>query len=143
MKRTKAEAKADYRLDTEPSDRLMELLEQAGKIRQADLDTVSPPAGLVSEPVTPQELLDQVQGVIFTQAVGEMLEQARKQARLTMQQVADAIGVSRGRVNQLEHPDANLELGTLVKVASALGASLEVRLIPKDPQQKSFVAKLK
>lgn len=142
MKRTKKQVKADYKLDTSPSDRLMALIEQAGDITQADLDAAAPSERMLSDPVTPEQIVDTVRGTILAQSVGELLESARKSSGLTMQQLGEAVGVSRGRINQIENPEANLELATLARLAAALDARLEVRLIPKDPEKKPLVAHL-
>jgi transcriptional regulator with XRE-family HTH domain len=76
---------------------------------------------------------------------------ARKQSGLTMQQLGDAMGVSRGRINQLEQLSARPELGTLHRFARAIeaellirsvGEELELALIPHDRQKEPLVVKV-
>ena len=45
--------------------------------------------------------------------------------------LAKAIGTRQANVSRLERFDANLTLGTLEKVAQALGVNLQIGLMPK------------
>lgn len=55
---------------------------------------------------------------------------ARRAAGLTQAQLARRAGVSQQQIAKLEHPDANPTVGTLARVARALGAELVVGLGP-------------
>jgi antitoxin HicB len=55
---------------------------------------------------------------------------AREAAGLTQAQLAKRVGVSQQQIAKLEHPDANPSIDTLIKVAAALGRSLDVKLPP-------------
>ena len=52
----------------------------------------------------------------------------REQRGMTQADLAKAIGTRQANVSRLERFDANLTLGTLEKVAQALGASLRIGL---------------
>ena len=52
----------------------------------------------------------------------------RQQRGMTQADLAKAIGTRQANVSRLERFDANLTLGTLEKVAQALGASLRIDL---------------
>jgi transcriptional regulator with XRE-family HTH domain len=69
--------------------------------------------------------------MLLAQSVGELLEEARKQSGLTMNEVAEKMNVSRGRINQLEQPDANLEVATVTRMAQAMGYKVTMTLEPK------------
>ena len=50
---------------------------------------------------------------------------------MTQSDLAKAIGTRQANVSRLERFDANLTLGTLEKVAQALGANLQIDLVPE------------
>jgi len=55
----------------------------------------------------------------------------RQQRGMTQADLAKAIGTRQANVSRLERFDANLTLGTLEKVAQALGVNLQIGLMPK------------
>jgi ribosome-binding protein aMBF1 (putative translation factor) len=55
----------------------------------------------------------------------------RQQRGMTQSDLAKAIGTRQANVSRLERFDANLTLGTLEKVAQALGANLRIDLEPE------------
>jgi antitoxin HicB len=61
-------------------------------------------------------------------AVRILLRVARHEAGLTQGALARKVGVSQQQIASLESPDANLTLGTLVKVAAALDHEVEISL---------------
>lgn len=61
--------------------------------------------------------------------VGSVLKAARKDLRLTQEQVADMAGISRPRYREIEVGSAAARVTTLINIARALG--LELMLIPK------------
>ncbi|MDE5446723.1 helix-turn-helix transcriptional regulator [Bradyrhizobium hipponense] len=64
-----------------------------------------------------------------THHLGRLLRDARKQAGLTQQQVAERAGISRPRYRDIEQGDAAARANTLINVARALG--MELMLIPQ------------
>ncbi len=55
----------------------------------------------------------------------------RQQRGMTQADLAKAIGTRQANVSRLERFDTNLTLGTLEKVAEALGVNLEIGLVRK------------
>jgi DNA-binding XRE family transcriptional regulator len=74
---------------------------------------------------------------IVVKHVTEALEQARKEKKLTLEEVGQRVGVSRARIKQLETSE-NIEVSTLVRVASAMGYKVRITLISEEG--KVFVA---
>ena len=64
-------------------------------------------------------------------AVKIALRLARRRAHLTQAELAKRAGVSQQQVARVESPDSNPTLGTLEKIADALGATLEIGLVPR------------
>lgn len=61
-------------------------------------------------------------------AVAVQLRWARQAAKLTQAELAKASGVSQQQIAKLERPDENPTIGTIKKVASALGAHVELSI---------------
>jgi predicted RNase H-like HicB family nuclease/DNA-binding XRE family transcriptional regulator len=59
-------------------------------------------------------------------AVALRIRWERQRARLTQGELALRAGVTQQQIAKLEHPDENPSIGTLAKVADALGLELEV-----------------
>ena len=55
----------------------------------------------------------------------------RQQRGMTQADLAKAIGTRQANVSRLERFDTNLTLGTLEKVARALGVNLRIHLVPE------------
>jgi ribosome-binding protein aMBF1 (putative translation factor) len=55
----------------------------------------------------------------------------RQQRGMTQADLAKAIGTRQANVSRLERFDSNLTVGTLEKVAQALGVNLQIDLVPK------------
>lgn len=58
------------------------------------------------------------------------LRQARDAAGLSQAELARRLGISQQAVAKLEDPDRNVELGTLERVAEALGYAVALDLVP-------------
>jgi DNA-binding XRE family transcriptional regulator len=54
--------------------------------------------------------------------IAYQLKELRKQKNLTQQQLADMIGVDKGRISKIEKGTLNLTIDTIVKIVHALGA---------------------
>lgn len=61
--------------------------------------------------------------------MGNLLKAARKELRLTQEQVAAMAGISRPRYREIEAGSTAARMTTLINIARALG--LELRLIPQ------------
>lgn len=56
--------------------------------------------------------------------LGSLVRAARKQRRLTTQEVADRAGVSRGLVQRIEKGDMKCQIGAVFEVAAIVGVRL-------------------
>jgi DNA-binding XRE family transcriptional regulator len=137
-KPTKEQLKRDLNLDELPDDHFMELLERIG-----DSPYIEGPGvpGMLEE-WTPEQIEAVVQDMFLAQSVSELLEEARKQSGLTMNDVAEKMSVSRGRINQLEHPDANLEVATVTRMAQAMGYKVTIMLEPESADKSPLKVEL-
>ncbi|MBM3235086.1 helix-turn-helix transcriptional regulator [Candidatus Poribacteria bacterium] len=60
--------------------------------------------------------------------IGVLLHQAREEAGLTQEQLAELIQTKRAAISLLENHAEDIRLSTLQKVAKALGKRLEINL---------------
>lgn len=61
--------------------------------------------------------------------IAEMLKSARKEARMTQQELADKLQVKRTYISKLERAVSNIQLSTLKKVVEeGLGGKLHLRI---------------
>lgn len=65
---------------------------------------------------------------ITASLVGQEVRRARKAAGLTQAEVADRLATSPTYITNVEAGRLNLTLGQLTRIASALGAALDVKL---------------
>ena len=61
----------------------------------------------------------------MTNEIGNKIREARLQAGLKQKELAQKIGVSESRISQYEKGSQNPRIGTLIKLADALGISLK------------------
>lgn len=133
IKRTKQQVYEDLNLDSYPDDRFMELLEELGDDTSP---VVTDSAQGPFEEWTPAQIEAAVQEMVAAKSVGELLAEARKQSSMTMTEVAEKMHVTKGRVNQLEHPEANLEVATVARMAQAMGYKMTIMLEPETSDKK-------
>lgn len=139
VKPTKEQLKQDLNLSELPSDRFMELLELVGDDSR---HVVTPRDQGTSEEWTPTQIEDAVNEMVLAKSVGDLLAEARKQSGMTMNEVAEKMSVTKGRVNQLEHPEASLEVATVARMAQAMGYKLTLTLDPKTPDKHPLKVEL-
>ena len=60
--------------------------------------------------------------------IGVMLKQARLEAGLTQDEIANAIGTRKTAISRLENHVQDVKLSTVEKYAKALGKHLEIRI---------------
>lgn len=60
--------------------------------------------------------------------LGAMLAAAREQAGITQAELARRVGTARGNICRWERKPSNMTLGTLARLASALGAVPQISL---------------
>ena len=119
-RRSRVHAKRDLNLDDVPTADFMALLD-AVAAAGPDLPTV--PSDATATPV------EQLEAILVNGSIGSLLAHARQQAEQTLDAVGKASGVTRARIQQIEQSE-NVEIATLIKIASALGYRVGIRLDP-------------
>ncbi len=67
-------------------------------------------------------------------AIGLRVKQERQSRRWTLDQLAEAAGVSRRMVVNVEQGEANPSVGTLLRISDALGIGLPALVEPPEPK---------
>lgn len=78
--------------------------------------------------------------------IGEQIRELRRIKRMTLQQLADAVGVSVSYMSQLERNRAKLPIGTLRSICDALGIHIGWFFPPQvstPPEERNFVVRAK
>ncbi len=91
---------------------------------------------------TPEDIDNTLREELVTNSVGELLAKARLQSGLSHSKAAKKAELSRGRISQLEHKDANLEIATIVHQAHALGYRVKLSLEPYEQDKSSVTVTL-
>jgi transcriptional regulator with XRE-family HTH domain len=58
------------------------------------------------------------------QLLGRLIQSARKEKKMTMQEVSDRVGISRGLLRRIEQGEPTCEIGVVFEVATLLGVPL-------------------
>ncbi len=74
----------------------------------------------------------------LSSAIGARIKTERQARRWTLDQLAEAAGVSRRLVVNLEQGDANPSLGTLLRITAALGVGLPALVAAPEPRPVSI-----
>ncbi|MCL4765005.1 MAG: XRE family transcriptional regulator [Hyphomicrobiaceae bacterium] len=78
--------------------------------------------------------------------VGGQIRELRKTKRLTLQEVADAVGVSVGYLSQIERNQSKLPIGVLRKISDLFGVHINWFFPPADgnsPEERDVVVRAK
>lgn len=76
--------------------------------------------------------------------IGEQLRELRKIKGLTLQQVADGVGVSTGYLSQIERNRSKLPIGVLKRIADLLGVHMNWFFQPEilgPPEERDFIVR--
>lgn len=76
--------------------------------------------------------------------IGEQLRQLRKVKNMTLQQVAEAVGVSTGYLSQIERNRSKLPIGVLKNIADVLGVHMNWFFQPEvlgPPEERGFIVR--
>lgn len=114
---------SDVALDT-----LLESFSQS----EVESGIVSAGRGREGAGLTADGVVDRLADALVEVSVARLLRTARDRAGLTLAELAERLHISRGRVHQLERDGANLEIGTVGRVASALGYEARIAFVPRD-----------
>lgn len=60
--------------------------------------------------------------------IGDMIKLARKKKNLTQEQLGELVGVKKAQISRLENCTGNVTLETVMRIFSALGATLKLNL---------------
>lgn len=60
--------------------------------------------------------------------LGQFIKELRQVRTLTQEQLGELAGVSKSQIAKIENDVKNVRLGTILKVVSALGASINFRI---------------
>lgn len=132
-RKSKAQVQADLRLDKRPDDGFMQLLAEAG-----DEDVVTGPAlGPTAHAYTPEAIGE----AVIEGTVGKLLARARSESGHSLSDIGAEAGVSRARIQQIEHSE-NIEVATLVRIAAACGYQVSISLQPLSPKKRALSAVL-
>lgn len=131
--KSKEEVQEALGLDELPDDELMNLLEDVGE----EAVTGVPP--VEGEGYTPETIREELRDALVARSLGEMIAAARSQAGASLRQTGAAVGVSHARIQQLEASE-NLEVSTLVRVASGLGYRVKISLEPDREHASEYQA---
>lgn len=78
--------------------------------------------------------------------IGEQIRELRRLKRMTLQQLAEAIGVSISHMSQIERDRAKLPIGTLRSICDALGVHI-TWFFPAEnagaPEERNFIVRAK
>ena len=78
--------------------------------------------------------------------IGEQIRELRRLKRMTLQQLADAVGVSISHISQIERSRAKLPIGTLRSICDALGVHIGWFFPPDSgaaPEERKFIVRAK
>jgi DNA-binding phage protein len=126
MDKAKEEVQRAFGLAEPPDDEFMALLSH---LDEGEVVTgVEPVAG---GGYTAEELAQEFGEAVVADTVGELIAKARKETGRSLRAVGAAVGVSHGRVRELEQ-SSNVEISTLVRVAGAMGYGVKIVLEPND-----------
>lgn len=132
-RKSKARVQADLRLEKRPDEDFMRLLAEAG-----DEDVVTGPAlGSAARAYTPKAIGE----AVIEGTVGKLLAQARSESGHSLSDIGAEAGVSRARIQQIEHSE-NIEVATLVRIAAACGYQVSISLRPLSPKKRALSAVL-
>ncbi len=121
--------------------RLAELQHKLGAVDTKQLSLEGAPKGLFVQ-ASAGGLERDLAEAVLVEKLSDLLTQRRRQKHLTMQQMGELLGISKGRVSQLESQDVNLRIDTFVRYIQALDADVEIRVIPKKSNEKPLAARL-
>ena len=69
------------------------------------------------------------------EVLGDMIKTARKQKKLTQEQLGKLVGVQKSQISKLENNTKNFRIGTIIKVLDALGARVKLTVQLEDEQE--------
>jgi transcriptional regulator with XRE-family HTH domain len=108
---------------------------------------VTPTAPRLNGPSGHQDVRDDAQGraleleTAVTQVISERLREYRVQVGMTVTQLATQSGLSKGMVSKIENGQVSTSLGTLTRLAAALGVPITAFFRGLDEERDVFLVK--
>lgn len=75
---------------------------------------------------------DQYEYELSVELLSEQIKTLRKEQNLTQEQLGKLIGVQRAQISKLENNTSNVTIGTILKVFSALKATINFKVEKKE-----------
>jgi transcriptional regulator with XRE-family HTH domain len=85
------------------------------------------------------EMKELVQRELANLRLGAAIARMRQKSRLTQTQLAARTGISASKISALENSPKNLELRTLIRIASALGYQFKPEFVPVKPRKRAHL----
>jgi DNA-binding XRE family transcriptional regulator len=85
---------------------------------------------LIGQKGTPER--DQYDFELRLELIGEMILRARKERKLTQEQLGELVGVKKAQISRLENKTGNVTIETILKVFNALDAKVNFNVQMKD-----------
>lgn len=76
---------------------------------------------------------DQYEYELQVELLSEQIKALRKEQHLTQEQLGKLVGVQRAQISKLENNTTNVTIGTILKVFSALNATVNFTIEKQDP----------
>ena len=76
---------------------------------------------------------DEFEFELKVELLSEQIKSLRKEQNLTQEQLGKLIGVQRAQISKLENNTSNVTIGTIMKVFSALKATVNFKIERQDP----------
>ncbi len=135
--KTAQEWQEQLNLDELPDAEMVEMLNAAAGMETSPFtDDELLARGLVVE-MTPNELAAEVERLYVEQSLGKVLAALRAERHKTLQEVGDALGITRSRVAHLERGE-NAKLDTIARFAAALGFEATLVFRATEPEEVRF-----
>ncbi|WP_339705102.1 helix-turn-helix transcriptional regulator [Algoriphagus aquimarinus] len=71
---------------------------------------------------------EQYESELQLELIGDMIQKARKQRKLTQEELGDLVGVKKSQISRLENNTGNITLDTVLKVFKALEAKVNINI---------------
>ena len=71
---------------------------------------------------------DEYEFELKLELIGDMIKTARKERKLTQEQLGELVGVKKAQISRLENSTGNVTLETVIRIFNALGAKINLSL---------------
>ncbi|WP_192348281.1 helix-turn-helix domain-containing protein [Algoriphagus sp. Y33] len=71
---------------------------------------------------------DEYEFELKLELIGDMIKTARKERKLTQEQLGELVGVKKAQISRLENSTGNVTFETVMRIFNALGAKINLSL---------------